>query len=66
MKYEKYVVKYRFLLMTSYYFIPNLFYIPRGSFFGDNLIKNMLLMMAIYISLVTFNYIFIKIKIEYF
>ena len=65
MKYEKYVVKYRFLLMTSYYFIPNLFYIPRGSFFGDNLIKNMLLMMAIYISLVTFNYIFIKIKEDY-
>jgi hypothetical protein len=64
-KYEKYVVKYRFLLMTSYYFIPNLFYIPRGSFFGDNLIKNMLLLATIYIGIMAFSYIFMRIKEDY-
>ena len=64
-KYEKYVVKYRFLLMTSYYFIPNLFYIPRGSFFGDNLIKNMLLLATIYIGITAFSYIFMRIKEDY-
>ena len=48
-KYEKYVVKNRFLLLTSYYFIPNLFYIPRGSFFGEALIKNMAMLIGVYI-----------------
>jgi hypothetical protein len=51
--------------MTSYYFIPNLFYIPRGSFFGDNLIKNMLLLATIYIGIMAFSYIFMRIKEDY-
>ena len=60
-KYEKYVVKNRFLLLTSYYFIPNLFYIPRGSFFGEGLIKNMAMLIAVYVIIFSFDYMYRKI-----
>ena len=65
MKYEKYVVKNRFLLLTSYYFIPNLFYIPRGSFFGEGLISNMMLLIGIYILITSFDYMYRKIEEKY-
>ena len=65
MKYEKYVVKNRFLLLTSYYFIPNLFYIPRGSFFGEGLIRNMMLLIGIYILITSFDYMYRKIEEKY-
>ena len=61
-KYEKYVVKNRFLLLTSYYFIPNLFYIPRGSFFGEGLIKNMAMLIAVYVLVFSFDYMYRKIE----
>ena len=61
-KYEKYVVKNRFLLLTSYYFIPNLFYIPRGSFFGEALIRNMLMLAGVYILIFGFDYMYRKIE----
>ena len=61
-KYEKYVVKNRFLLLTSYYFIPNLFYIPRGSFFGDGLIKNMALLVAVYAIVTSIDYMYKQIE----
>ena len=61
-KYEKYVVKNRFLLLTSYYFIPNLFYIPRGSFFGEGLIKNMAMLIAVYVIIFSFDYMYRKIE----
>lgn len=47
-QYEKIINKNRFYLMLSIYFIPNLFYIPRGSFFGGGLIKNMIFMTVLY------------------
>ena len=65
MKYEKYVVKNRFLLLTSYYFIPNLFYITRGSFFGEGLIRNMMLLIGIYILITSFDYMYRKIEEKY-
>ena len=61
-KYEKYVVRNRFLLLTSYYFIPNLFYIPRGSFFGEGLIKNMAMLAGVYILIFGFDYMYRKIE----
>ena len=61
-KYEKYVVRNRFLLLTSYYFIPNLFYIPRGSFFGEALIRNMLMLASVYILIFGFDYMYRKIE----
>ncbi|MBF4806664.1 MAG: O-antigen polysaccharide polymerase Wzy family protein, partial [Pseudoleptotrichia goodfellowii] len=61
-KYEKYVVKNRFLLLTSYYFIPNLFYIPRGSFFGEALIKNMIMLISVYVLIFGFDYMYRKIE----
>ena len=61
-KYEKYVVKNRFLLLVSYYFVPNLFYIPRGSFFGEALIKNMFLLGGVYIFITSFDYMYRKIE----
>lgn len=64
-KYEKYVVKNRFLLLTSYYFIPNLFYIPRGSFFGEGLIKNMLMLIGVYFFIFVFTYVYQKIEEKY-
>ena len=64
-KYEKYVVKSRFLLLTSYYFIPNLFYIPRGSFFGEGLLRNMLLLTGVYMSVILFDYMYRKIEEKY-
>ena len=64
-KYEKYVVKNRFLLLTSYYFIPNLFYIPRGSFFGEALIKNMVMLIGVYIFIFGFDYMYRKIEEKY-
>ena len=64
-KYEKYVVKNRFLLLTSYYFIPNLFYIPRGSFFGEALIKNMAMLIGVYIFIFGFDYMYRKIEEKY-
>lgn len=64
-KYEKYVVKNRFLLLTSYYFIPNLFYIPRGSFFGEALIRNMIMLTGVYIFIVSFDYMYKKIEEKY-
>ncbi len=65
-KYEKYVVKHRFLILTSYYFIPNLFYMPRGSFFGiAGLISNMLLLAGVYVLAASFDYIYRKIEEKY-
>ena len=64
-KYEKYVVKNRFLLLTSYYFIPNLFYIPRGSFFGEALIKNMIMLISVYVLIFGFDYMYRKIEEKY-
>lgn len=64
-KYEKYVVKNRFLLLTSYYFIPNLFYIPRGSFFGEALIKNMAMLTGLYAFISGFEYIYRNIEEKY-
>ena len=64
-KYEKYVVKNRFLLLTSYYFIPNLFYIPRGSFFGEALIKNMVMLISVYVLIFGFDYMYRKIEEKY-
>ena len=61
-KYEKYVVRNRFLLLTSYYFIPNLFYIPRGSFFGEALIRNMLMLAGVYILIFGFDFMYRKIE----
>lgn len=65
MKYEKYVVKNRFLLLVSYYFVPNLFYIPRGSFFGEALIKNMIMLISVYILICSFEYMYRKIEGKY-
>ena len=64
-KYEKNVVKNRFFLLTSYYFIPNLFYMPRGSFFGDGLIKNMGLLIGVYVLITCFAYMYKKIEEKY-
>ena len=64
-KYERYVVKNRFLLLTSYYFIPNLFYIPRGSFFGEGLIRNLVLLTGVYILVTLFDYMYRKIEEQY-
>ncbi len=64
-KYERYVVKNRFLLLTSYYFIPNLFYIPRGSFFGEGLIRNLVLLTGVYILVTFFDYMYRKIEEQY-
>lgn len=64
-KYEKFMLKNRFLLLTSYYFIPNLFYIPRGSFFGDGLIKNMMLLIMVYLCLIILEYMYKKIGGKY-
>ncbi len=64
-KYEKYVTKSRFLLLTSIYFIPNLFYIPRGSFFGGGLIKNMMFFITIYIVITILEKMYFRIKGEY-
>lgn len=65
-KYEKYSVKNRFLLLTTYYFIPNLFYMPRGSFFGiAGLLGNMALMIGVYVLAASFNYIYKKIEEKY-
>ncbi len=65
-KYEKYVIRSRFLLITSYYFIPNLFYIPRGSFFGESLIKNVLTLSLTYIGILVFTNMYKKIKEVYY
>ena len=51
--------------MTSYYFIPNLFYMPRGSFFGDGLIKNMGLLIGVYVLITCFTYMYKKIEEKY-
>ena len=64
-KYEKIFVKNRFFLLTSYYFIPNLFYMPRGSFFGDGLIKNMGLLIGVYVLITCFAYMYKKIEEKY-
>lgn len=61
-KYERYVTKSRFLLLTSIYFIPNLFYIPRGSFFGGGLIKNMLFFIIIYFIATVLESMYFRIK----
>ena len=61
-KYEKYVVKNRFLLLTSYYFIPNLFYIPRGSFFGEGLFKNMAMLVAVYVVVFSIDFMYRRIE----
>ena len=64
-KYERYVTKSRFLLLTSIYFIPNLFYIPRGSFFGGGLIKNMSFFIIIYFIATLLENMYFRIKGEY-
>lgn len=55
-KYESIMKKNRYLLITSYYFIPNLFYIPRGSFFGEGLIKNIGMITIVYVIITMFYY----------
>ena len=64
-KYERCVTKSRFLLLTSIYFIPNLFYIPRGSFFGGGLIKNMSFFIIIYFIATLLENMYFRIKGEY-
>lgn len=64
-KYEKYVTKSRFLLLISSYFIPNLFYIPRGSFFGSGLIKNMMFFIILYLGIYLIESMYSRIKGAY-
>ena len=59
------MTKSRFLLLTSIYFIPNLFYIPRGSFFGGGLIKNMMFFITIYIVITILEKMYFRIKGAY-
>ena len=51
--------------MTSYYFIPNLFYIPRGSFFGSGLIKGMTFYTVLYITVQILENMYFRIKGAY-
>lgn len=65
-QYEKIINKNRFYLMTSIYFIPNLFYIPRGSFFGGGLIKNILFILLLYISVYLLKQVYFWIHYSYY
>ena len=64
-KYEKYVTKSRYMLLVSAYFIPNLFYIPRGSFFGSGLIKGMTFYTVLYITVQILENMYFRIKGAY-
>ena len=65
-KYEKYVTKSRYMLLVSAYFIPNLFYIPRGSFFGSGLIKGMIFYTGVYIIVQILENMYFRIKGAYY
>lgn len=64
-KYEKSSAKSRYMLLLSAYFIPNLFYIPRGSFFGSGLIKGLVFYTILYIGINLFENMYSGIKGAY-
>ena len=53
------------MLLVSAYFIPNLFYIPRGSFFGSGLIKGMTFYTVLYITVQILENMYFRIKGAY-
>jgi oligosaccharide repeat unit polymerase len=61
-KYEKSAARNRYMLLLSAYFIPNLFYIPRGSFFGSGLLKGMIFYTVLYAGINIFESMYFRIK----